>query len=204
MRVPYPTFRYIRIALALALVGGGGALRGAASSAGGDTDDARLRTAMAAYLVNFALHVRWPEEVSTEGTPLTIAVLGPDRLGDLLDRAVEGRTAGGRPLRVTRAARMDELEACDLIFMDGPSAAEAEEVAGTLTGRPVLLVAFTRLPGGTMAGVDLVVMRDGTLRYKLAVSRLRAAGLTPSAGLLQHAIRGEDRSRLFAPEERGR
>ena len=156
-------------------------------------DSDRLRAVMAAYLVNFAMHIRWPEEPDSERQSLTLVVLGPDRLGEALDRAVVGRTVGGLPLRVVRVPDLAALSEGALIFLDNPAPGEAERVAQALVGRPTLLVAYSSAPEGTPAAIDLVLMRDGTLRYKLAISRLREAGLTPSAGLLQNALRGDAR-----------
>lgn len=163
-----------------------------------EVDEARLRAVMAAYLVNFAVHVRWPEEAEDDRPPLTIAILGQDRLGEALDRTAAGRTAHGRPLRIVRLERIEDFAEGDIVFMDNPAQDEAGKVVRALAGRPVLFVAFSGTPEGTSAAVDLVLMRDGTLRYKLAVTRLREAGLTPSAGLLQNALRGDDRRRLPA------
>jgi hypothetical protein len=163
-----------------------------------DLDTPRLRAVMAAYLVNFAVHVRWPE-AEQEGEALTLVVLGPDRLGEALDRAVAGRTVQGRPLLVRRVERVEDLGEGDLVFMDRPATADAERVSQALAGQPVLFVAFSDATEGTPAAVDLVLMRDGTLRYKLAVSRMREAGLTPSAGLLQNALRGDERQGQLAP-----
>lgn len=184
----------LTVLLSFALLLGG--LRAAEPSV--ELDTPRLRAVMAAYLVNFAVHVRWPE-AEGESEPLTLVVLGPDRLGETLDRAVDGRTVQGRPLRVLRVERIEDLGEADLVFMDRPQPAAAEQVAQALAGRPVLFVAFSDATEGTPAAVDLVLMRDGTLRYKLAVSRMREAGLTPSAGLLQNALRGDARQGQLAP-----
>jgi hypothetical protein len=188
------SLRGLPVLLAVAVALGG--LRAAERSV--ELDTPRLRAVMAAYLVNFAVHVRWPE-TEREGEALTLVVLGPDRLGETLDRAVAGRTVQGRPLRVVRLERIEEFDEGDLVFMDRPALADAERVAQALADRPVLFVAFSDLPEGTPAAVDLVLMRDGTLRYKLAVSRMREAGLTPSAGLLQNALRGDERQGQLAP-----
>jgi hypothetical protein len=95
--------------------------------------------------------------------------------------------------------RVEDLGEGDLVFMDRPATADAERVAEALAGRPVLFVAFSDATESTPAAVDLVLMRDGTLRYKLAISRLREAGLTPSVGLLQNALRGDERQGQLAP-----
>lgn len=154
----------------------------------GTLDESRLRSVLAAYLVNFANHIRWPEEALPATATLTIGLLGPHSLDDALQRAVAARPSGSRALQVREASRVEDLKDCQIVFMDQPSEAEASAAAQALEGRPVLFVAFSARVDGSPAAVDLIVVQDGTVRYKLAVSSLRRAGLIPSAGLLQHAL----------------
>jgi hypothetical protein len=179
--------------LALLLAAGGAPDARAASPPAG-LDQQLLKNVVAGYLVNFANHVRWPAGVLAAGEPLTIAVLGRDPFGATLDRTLAGRTAAGHPLRAVRVTRTDQLAGCQIVFMDQPTKALSAEVAAALAEKPVLVIAFEAEGGGSSALVDLMLMRDNTVRYKLSVSGLKRVGLTPSAGLLQQALTGDRRA----------
>lgn len=170
------------------------ALRLSAATPPAVLDREKLKNVVAAYLLNFANHVRWPDEATTgNNAPLIIAILGKDPFGEALDRALIGKTAAGRPIRAVRVKRIDQLAGSHIVFMDQPTRAWANEVADALAGRPVLLIAFEAQGGGSSAAVDIVVTPEGTVRYKLAITRVKRAGLSPSAGLLQYSLQGQSR-----------
>ncbi len=171
------------------------ALRLAAATPPAGLDREKLKSVVAAYLVNFANHVSWPEDVTTgPHAPLTIAIIGKDPFGETLDRALIGKTAAGRPIRAVRVKRIDQLAGAQIVFMDQPTRAWSDEVAAALAGKPVLLIAFEAEGGGSAAAVDIVVTPEGTVRYKLAINTVKRAGLSPSAGLLQYSLQGQSRA----------
>ncbi len=153
---------------------------------------------IAGYFGAFTNNVTWPESALAAGEPFRIGVLGRDPFGSQLEETLKGKTAAGRPLRAERAARAEDLIGCEIVFMDRPTAAEVAQAAQVIGDRPILLIAFETVGGGSAATVDLVLQKQGTVRYKLAVSRLRRAGLAPSAGLLQSALRGDRREETTA------
>ena len=156
-------------------------------------DQAKLKSVVAAYLVNFANHIHWPDGAMAPNDPLTLAIFGRDPFGETLDQLLVGKTASGHPLRVVRATRVEDLANCQIVFMDQPKRAQSEEVAKAVADRPVLVVSFEPEGRSSSAAIDLVLMKDDTLRYKLAIRHLKSAGLSPSAGLLQFALHGEPR-----------
>jgi len=119
--------------------------------------------------------------------------LGRDPIGPILDERMEGKTIAGRPLRAIRVNRPEELGNCDVVFMDQPTDSAVAAAAEAVAGRPVLSIVFEAEGGRSAAGVDLLLTREGTVRYKLAVSALKRAGLVPSPGLLQYALKGAAR-----------
>jgi hypothetical protein len=183
------------IALAILLLAGMGFPSNSALGAvpAARLDRQKLKEVVAGYLVNIANHITWPDEGAPAAAPLTIAILGRDPFGPVLDVAIAGKTVAGRPLQVVRVERLDQLGPCHVVFMDEPSDSAVAATARAVAGRAVLLVAFEAQGGGSSAGVDLLITKEGTVRYKLAVNALKRAGLVPSSGLLQHALRGAQR-----------
>ncbi len=71
----------------------------------------------AAFLYNFAKFVEWPDEAfSDPRSPIVLLVVGSDPFGDAL-ASLKGKTASGRPLAVLRAATVDDLVRCHILFV---------------------------------------------------------------------------------------
>jgi hypothetical protein len=160
-------------------------LRGATPPAGLEVE--KLRGVVAAYLVKFADHIRWPDAVPPESQPFTIAVFGRDPFGDMLDRSFQGKTIGGHPIRAIRVSRVEDLTGSQIVFIDQPTVSRMNDVVRSLAGQPVLVIAFEPARHGVTA-VELRLLKDGTVRYQLSVDAFKRAGLIPSAGLLRHAL----------------
>lgn len=184
-----PAF-WLSAILALAMIGPAAGQTADRIDALSSRERKTLYGVIAGYLGAFTNNVRWPETALSAGGPFRIGVLGRDPFGPQLDETLRGKTAAGRPLRVERAARAEDLLGCEIVFMDRPSAEEVARAARAIGDRPILLIAF-ETGGASAATVDLVLQKQGTVRYKLAVSGLRRAGLAPSDGLLQSALRGD-------------
>jgi len=182
-----------RRSLTLAVILLGWLTSALAATPPGRLDRQKLTGVLADYVLNIANSMRWPEEVPPKAEPLTIAILGRDPIGSILDERMEGKTIAGRPLRAIRVNRPEELGNCDVVFMDQPTDSAVAAAAEAVAGRPVLLIVFEAEGGGSAAGVDLLLTREGTVRYKLKVSALKRAVLVPSPGLLQYALKGAAR-----------
>ena len=71
----------------------------------------------AAFLLNFAKFVDWPQEAFASATsPIAICVVGNDPFGKDIDNLVQGESASGRKLMVRRITGAPEPLACQIIF----------------------------------------------------------------------------------------
>lgn len=122
----------------------------------------------AGFLVNFVAFTEWPAEVRS---PLNLCVYGPDPFGEDLDK-FQSRSIGGRSLVVTRAASVDMLGNCQVVFITRPVIDNLPRVLDTLRGKPVLTVADS--PGAMRQGVILNMgtkQRKVTFEANLAAAR---------------------------------
>src|SRR5260370_5225430 len=72
----------------------------------------------AAFLFNFAQFVEWPPTAFTNAeAPLCIGVLGEDPFVSALQETVLGETVHSRKLIVQHSRRVEDLTACQLIFI---------------------------------------------------------------------------------------
>ena len=94
----------------------------------------------AAFLVNFAKYVEWPERAFPEPeSPFKIGVMGPDPFGDTLERLTENQKLNGRSIAVERSDDVKELTGCQIVFLSGPdrktTPAELEALKASLKAK---------------------------------------------------------------------
>jgi hypothetical protein len=118
---------------AAALTAAGG---GAASAR---TEDRVEYAVKAALVYKVARFVEWPKD-GCPAEAITVAVLGEDRFGDTLDRAVEGRRLGERPVRVRRLTRTEDVPFCTVLWLGADQAERLPAIAAQLRARFVVVV----------------------------------------------------------------
>ena len=104
----------------------------------------------AALLYNFTRFVEWPAGAggSAKG-PIVLGIVGADPFGPVLEQMLEGKTVRGRTLEAKRFSTANDLQLCDVLFVNVSGKAELQLILGALEGAPVLTVGetpeFTRL-----------------------------------------------------------
>jgi hypothetical protein len=78
----------------------------------------------AAYLYNFVKYIEWPSErFAGPRSPYVLCVVGSDPFGEQLERATHGKTVRERAFELHSFADSGpELEACHVLFVNGPPA----------------------------------------------------------------------------------
>jgi hypothetical protein len=95
----------------------------------------------AAYLRNFARYVGWPPPAfAAEQAAWRVCVLGQNHFDGALEATFRDRKEQGRPFEVVRAARLEQLPACQIVFVDLPLARDRQAALNVLRKRPVLTV----------------------------------------------------------------
>jgi hypothetical protein len=178
----FVTFTRVRrlVCAALLVVACGGALRA-------QSQPFRPDHVKAVFLFNFTQFVQWPAAAFPDpATPLTIGVLGSDPFGSILDEAVRGETADGRPLAISRFRRLEDVGSCHILFISRSEGPRYDDILHALGGRPILTVgedeAFT-----AEGGMIRLVTEQNRVRVRVNLSPVKAAGLTISSQLLRVA-----------------
>ncbi|HEY2930932.1 MAG TPA: YfiR family protein [Acidobacteriota bacterium] len=117
----------------------------------------------AAFLVNFAKYVEWPDDAAKTSGQVVIVVVGPDPFGSLLDEAVAGKTVRGRPLVVRRAARAEEIGDCQILFISASEDNRLPEILRGIAKRSVL----------TVGEGEQFALRGGMIGFRLENNRVR-------------------------------
>jgi hypothetical protein len=180
IRAPWPR----SLLLAASLLAGAPAL---SCNLGAQAAPSREYQIKAAFLFNFGQFVTWgPGAFADADAPFVIGVLGDDPFGPTLDALVAGETVQGRRAEIARYRGVEEVGACQILFISSSEAARLDRVFAALAGRSILLV------GEAEGFAD----RSGMIRFRVVDNRLRleinttaaaGEGLTISSRLLSLA-----------------
>ncbi|WP_109110220.1 YfiR family protein [Azospirillum sp. TSO35-2] len=136
----------------------------------------------ATFLYKFIAFVSWPDSAFPDpSSPFVLCVEGPDPFGELLDRAVAGQSAAGRPITLWRAPRFEAGSGCHLLY--------SRSSPGRLRGAPVLTVTDGDSAVDTGAGaVVTFVLRDDRVRFIIDAAAAQDNHLTISSKLMSLAV----------------
>jgi hypothetical protein len=148
---------------------------GAANAA--HAQDSLEAAVKATYLYKFAPFVTWPAQA--DSAPFKICVVGADPFGPILDRAVAGARAAGRPIVVHRLAAAGPAVPCDIAYIGG-SASQVREALRAFRGAPVLTVT----DGPSAPGIVDFVLDHGRVRFRIDEDAASANRLAISSKLL--------------------
>lgn len=148
----------------------------------------------AVFLFNFAQFVEWPAAAFPDpNTPITIGVLGDDPFGPALHEAVRGESVKGRALVVRRFRRIEEIDACHILFIGPSENARLDLIVASLRNRHILTVSDAE--GAAQRGVMIRFFTENKrIRLRINLGSARTSGLLLSSKLLRPAqiVGGEE------------
>jgi hypothetical protein len=145
-----------------------------------DNDEASAR---AAFLVKLAPFVDWPARPSATD-PFVICVVGKDPFGVVLDRAIVGQSAAGRPIVTKRLVRVERDAGCQIMYLGGSPAQTARDALAAVHAMPVLTVTA----GGRAPGIVDLAPGTDPIRFRIDDRAAAESGLKISSKLLGLAV----------------
>jgi hypothetical protein len=138
----------------------------------------------AAFLINFAGFVDWPENTGANGS-FVIGILGKDPFEGSID-SLKGKTARGKKVVIRRYDDPEEVRDADILFISASEKRALPHIMKTLRSRPVLTVGDH--PGFARSGVmiNLVLLRK-RVGFEVNAQAAQRAGLRISSQLLKLA-----------------
>jgi hypothetical protein len=138
----------------------------------------------AALLVNFAKFAEWPaDSPQARAATVSICVLGRDPFGEVLEKAVAGRSVGGRPIVIQRQRDVEGLRTCHVVFIANSESGRLAPILRRLADQPVLTVGewdgFARL-----GGVIGLIVEDNFARFEVNLGAAQRSGVVLSSKLL--------------------
>jgi hypothetical protein len=146
----------------------------------------------AAYLLNFAKFVNWPQKIyDDDNGDVVIGILGDDPFGGAIDDMAKGKAVGQHSVLIRRFESFDEsnagkLRKCHILFICYSEKDDLPRILRALKDAPVLTVSeIERFP----AKGGMILFDQEGQRITLAINKTAAekSGLTLSSQLLQVA-----------------
>jgi hypothetical protein len=150
----------------------------------------------AAFLVNFPKYVDWPSAVVAEtNSPITVAIFGDDNVAGEFENMIQGgRTVSGRPVRLKRITKEEQIGAdCQIVFIASSERQRVPAILEKVKGTGILTVGENEdfLQQG---GIVNLVHRDRKIRLQINLDAAREAHLKISTRLLVAADMVKGRS----------
>lgn len=138
----------------------------------------------AAFILNFANYVDWPDGALSRDT-ITIGILGQDPFDGALD-SLSGKTVGGRRVQIRRFDEPEEAAGTNILFIGASERRSMPRILRAVRGRPILTIGDSN--GFATAGVmiNLVVLRKRVC-FEVNLTAAKRAGLLVSSQLLKLA-----------------
>lgn len=142
----------------------------------------------AALLLNFAHFIQWPETAfAGSETPFTVGVLGDDPFGATLDKTFQGESIQGRGVAVKRSHQIDELKACQLLFVSTSENSRLTEVLASLGEASVVTVSETDGFADHGGIINFYINNSKKVRFEINAHAAHRKGLKINSQLLKRA-----------------
>jgi hypothetical protein len=138
----------------------------------------------AAFLLNFARFIEWPPDAfQNEKTPITLCVFRYDPFGSALDEVIRGKAINNRDLLARRVNALQDVKACQLVFVSDREDAHLSEIANRVRGTSALVVGEAE-GFAERGGAVQFFLENNKLRFAVNVDAVARARLQVSSRLL--------------------
>jgi hypothetical protein len=139
----------------------------------------------AAFLFRFAQFVEWPPDAfKGAGEPFTYCTMGDDPFHGALEKTLNGKTIGERPLRVEHLNGAEKVGECQVLFVGGAGDRKhVEEMLANTGTLPILTVGEADRFAENGGAIGFCT-EDNKIRFEVNLDAAGKAGLKISAKLL--------------------
>ncbi len=141
----------------------------------------------AAFLVNFARFITWPEQSFTPERPeLIICVAGKNPFGNALS-GVESKKIGGRNVRVVAVDSLKKVPRCHMLYVGKSEESDLDILPAIFSRQAVVVV--SDISGFLKDGGSIeFVSKENRLSFAINNSALKQRGIQVGASLLDLAV----------------
>jgi hypothetical protein len=140
----------------------------------------------AAFLFNFTKFVEWPADAFKDDlSPINFCILGADPFGSALD-TLKDKTIKGRPFKIKRVNRVDDNEACHILFISASEKGNLKQILHAIRNSNTLTIGeiegFAR-----MGGIINFIVVNKKVHFEINPVAAERSGLKISSQLLKLA-----------------
>jgi hypothetical protein len=142
----------------------------------------------AAFIYNFAQFGEWPDSAfAAPDASFVVVVVGKDPFNGLLERAVSGKMIGKRRAVVQHIDSIDQIGACQILFIPAMDDDSVAQILNKVQNRPVLTIGENENFSVLGGGCRFFTTEDNRLRFEVNLDAVEGAGLKMSSKLLKLA-----------------
>ena len=140
----------------------------------------------AGLIFNLAKFVVFPDAyVPNVDKRFTVGILGTDPFGEEID-ILTGKTIQDRPIEIKRYKHIDDVQSCHMLFIGSSEQTAIKWIIERLKARSILTI--SDMEGfADYGGMITMITVNNRIRFKVNLSKVKAAGLAISAHFLKLA-----------------
>lgn len=141
----------------------------------------------AAYILNFAKFVSWPEKAfDSAESPFVIGILGTDPFGEAIS-PITTKTVGGRKIILRYFQRVEEVGSCHFLFVGLSESDKLKEILSFLSGQNIATV--SEMDGFVQAGgIFQFMVKDERINFLINLKAAHENELSIASQLLDLAM----------------
>ena len=139
---------------------------------------------MAAFLLNFARYVEWPEDAFDQNDmPVQFCMLSSKEFEGIVAETVSGKTVADRPVLVRWTSDLNKTNGCHILFIGREFGGSHSKAVDAVDGLSVFTVADQE-GFAEAGGVANFLHADNRIRFEINPTAAKKAGLKISSRLL--------------------
>ena len=141
----------------------------------------------AAFILKFGAFVDWPAaSAGPANAPMTVCIVGRDRVATVIGRQAAGATVGARPVTVRRLTTISAQSGCHIAYIGGSADQSVADGLRAVAAAPVLTI--TDADHGEAQGMIHFAMQQKRVKFHIDTGAATRSGLTFSSKLLALAL----------------
>jgi hypothetical protein len=160
------------------------------SLAGAETENARIDRVKAAFILNIARFVTWPDEaLEHQGDQLLLCLYRRNPWDGAIE-TIEGKMVNGRALRINLVKSLAQSQPCNILLIGLDEIRHFDEESRHTADRPLLTIADLTdadLPPPRQHALVTLVRNGARIGFEINLAKARRAGLQMSSNLLKLA-----------------
>ena len=143
----------------------------------------------AAMVRNFARFTEWPQDsllTEHKTKDLQLCIMGNDTVENSFCK-VRGKNVGSHQITLQKIYNHENLQSCDILFIDVSARTNPNDILKTIQRRPVLTIGETE-DFAKAGGIITFFNKANKIRFQINLGAARKAGFKINSGLLQLAV----------------